>query len=469
MSRECVEKRGEVDDALVHLSTSVSAQDLRSLDFDEENREMTNESSSRTLFDDSVRSSDSETVSENTSTSYSENGIICSQASLWRGFLRLWRVKSMRRFSSFPPFGVSKLSRRRSSRETNFPGSNSSMDNDFCLFKPSWKSFTLPELQNATNNFNPENIIGKGGHAEVYKGCLRNGQIIAVKRLTRGTADERINNFLSELGILVHLNHPNTSRLIGVGAEGEMHFVFQLSFHGSLATLLHGSTEKLNWNLRYKIIIGIAKGLEYLHERCSRRIIHRDIKSENILLTEDFEPQICDFGIAKWLPDNLTHHTVLSIEGTFGYLAPEYCTHGIVNEKTDVFAYGVLVLELITGHKALDSSKQSLVMWAKPLLEKNKIMELLDPSLCDDYDSKEVKRVANVARLCVQHSSILRPRMNQVLKLLKGEEDRLDSKNVIQKSLIRRTYSEEIFDAEEYNATRYLNDLSRHKQLAFDY
>nr|CAD1816992.1 unnamed protein product [Ananas comosus var. bracteatus] len=193
-----------------------------------------------------------------------------------------------------------------------------------------------------------------------------------------------------------------------------MHLVLQLSPHGSLANLLHGSKSKLNWDVRYKVALGTAKGLEYLHEKCPRRIIHRDIKAANILLTEEFEPQISDFGLAKWLPDKLTHHTVSSFEGTFGYLAPEYCTHGIVDEKTDVYSYGVLLLELITGRKALDTSKKSLVMWVKPFLENNQwITELLD-----------------------LHFAILTTRS--------------------------KTYSEELHDAEEYNATSLGGqDLSR--------
>ncbi|KAJ6808859.1 receptor-like cytosolic serine/threonine-protein kinase RBK2 [Iris pallida] len=192
-----------------------------------------------------------------------------------------------------------------------------------------------------------------------------------------------------------------------------MFLVLQLSEHGSLASFLHGSKEKLDWSVRYRVAIGTAEGLEYLHERCPRRIIHRDIKAANILLSENFEPQISDFGLAKWLPDKLTHFTISSFEGTFGYLAPEYLMHGIVNEKIDVFAYGVLLLELVTGRKAIDSSKQSLVIWAKPLLERKKIKELLDPSLGEAYDSTELKRVTNTAYLCIQQSAILRPRMTQ--------------------------------------------------------
>nr|CAD1817046.1 unnamed protein product [Ananas comosus var. bracteatus] len=400
-------------DPPIRLSASVSAHDLRSLELEKESRgERAEPSPGGVLEDCCIRSSDSETVSSKASTSYAEVQVARCQVSMWRGFIQLWRKKSMQRLSSFPPFGVPKLSRRRmsSTEPLAVPRSSSTHgeNNEYCLVKPCRRNFTLAELQKATNDFSPDNIIGKGGYAEVYKGRLENGEVVAIKRLNQGTSDERTKNFLTELGIT-------------------------LSPHGSLANLLHGSKSKLNWDVRYKVALGTAKGLEYLHEKCPRRIIHRDIKAANILLTEEFEPQISDFGLAKWLPDKLTHHTVSSFEGTFGYLAPEYCTHGIVDEKTDVYSYGVLLLELITGRKALDTSKQSLVMWVKPFLEKNQwTTELLDPSFCDSYDSK------------------------QVVKLLSSEEDPLESKNIIQKSLIRRTYSEELHDAEEYNATRYL-------------
>ncbi|KAK4758659.1 hypothetical protein SAY87_019960 [Trapa incisa] len=286
---------------------------------------------------------------------------------------------------------------------------------------PMWKHFTLSELHSATNNFNAENLIGKGGYAEVYRGSLRDGQLVAIKRLIKGTPDEIIGDFLSELGIMAHVKHRNTAKLIGYGVEGGMHLVLELSPHGSLASVLYGLKVKLDWKTRHKIALGTAEGLLYLHEGCQRRIIHRDIKAANVLLTEDFEPQICDFGLAKWLPENWTHHVVSKFEGTFGYLAPEYLMHGIVDEKTDVFSFGVLLLELVTGRRALDYSQQSLVLWAKPLLRKYHVEELVDPSLGNDYDARQLNLVLLAASLCVQQSSIRRPAMSQVVKVLNGD------------------------------------------------
>ncbi|MQM06948.1 hypothetical protein Taro_039778 [Colocasia esculenta] len=146
--------------------------------------------------------------------------------------------------------------------------------------------------------------------------------------------------------------------------------------------------------------VGITRGLHYLHRGCQRRIIHRDIKASNILLTVDFESQISDFGLAKWLPSEWTHRTVAPIEGTFGYLVPEYFMHGIVDEKTDVFAFGVLLLEIVSGRKPVDGSHQSLLTWAKPHLSNGATRMLVDPRLGDDYDNDQLNRLAFAASLC---------------------------------------------------------------------
>ncbi|XP_039128027.1 receptor-like cytosolic serine/threonine-protein kinase RBK2 [Dioscorea cayenensis subsp. rotundata] len=449
------------------VALSASAQDLRSLESNKETREAIEDLSPRGVLGDSFQLSDS--CSSKASTSSCEQQSVQSVSSPWRGLFRIWKPKSMRRFSTFSHVGVPRIPRGRSNRESQVSGADPNIDATFCLFKPSWKSFKLSELQSATNNFSANNIIGKGGYAEVYKGCLENGQLVAVKKLTRGTVDERTGYFLSELGIIVHVNHPNTAKLVGFSIEGGVHLVFQLSARGSLASVLHGSKKKLDWSVRYKVAVGTAEGLEYLHVRCQRRIIHRDIKAANILLTEDFEPQISDFGLAKWLPDKMTHHTVSSFEGTFGYLAPEYLMHGIVDEKTDVYAFGVLLLELITGRKAVDSSQKSLVMWAKPLLETNNMKELVDPSLDNAYNISQLTRTIRTAALCIEQSSIMRPRMCQVIKVLRGDDGRSQSLNARKKPLLHRTFSEEHFEIEEYDATRYLNDMKQHKQLALNF
>ncbi|KAL9248077.1 hypothetical protein vseg_021439 [Gypsophila vaccaria] len=382
----------------------------------------------------------------------------------WRKLLRMWKKKSLKRLSTITP--VQKISSKiNGSGEDHEP--TPQVDANMCKMKPSWKIFSFTELLKATDNFSNENLIGKGGFAEVYRGCLKGGELVAIKRLTKGTNDERISSFLSELGIIAHVDHPNTAKLIGYGVQGGLHIVLQLSSLGSLGSLLHGSRENLDWDVRYKIALGAADGLQYLHEGCQRRIIHRDIKADNILLTENYDPQICDFGLSKWLPRQWTHHNVSTFEGTFGYFAPEYFMHGIVDEKTDVFAFGVLLLELITGRKAFNEDRQSILLWAKPLLDKHDLKQLVDPILGSDYDDVELDRMVLTAAMCVQQTPVLRPRMNQVVILLRGETYCPDSVQGKQLKALRRTYSEELLDAKEYNSTRQYNEMRRHRQVAF--
>ncbi|PPD66606.1 hypothetical protein GOBAR_DD36516 [Gossypium barbadense] len=226
-----------------------------------------------------------------------------------------------------------------------------------------------------------------------------------------------------------------------------------------------GSDECLDWKTRYKVATGIAEGLKYLHHDCPRRIIHRDITASNILLTEDYEAHISDFGLAKWLPENWHQHVVHPIEGTFGYLAPEYFMHGIVDEKTDVFAFGVLLLEILTGRRAVDLSRQSLMIWGKPLLESNKVKELVDPRLEDDYDQTQVKRAMLTASMCINHLANLRPSMTRVVELLKNEDGAVESQ---QKSCGEKAVIVDGCDLQDYSRSSYLDDLNRHMQLVLE-
>ncbi|XP_028059097.1 probable receptor-like serine/threonine-protein kinase At5g57670 isoform X2 [Camellia sinensis] len=282
--------------------------------------------------------------------------------------------------------------------------------------QPSLRCFSYKEIAKATKNFHPDNMVGRGGYSEVYRGDLDDGRAIAVKRLAKDNTDEnKEKEFLLELGIIGHVNHPNTAILVGCCIENGLHLIFNLSPNGTLASALHGKEDKLlEWPDRYKIALGIARGLHYLHKCCKHRIIHRDIKASNVLLGPDYEPQISDFGLAKWLPNKWTHHAVIPIVGTFGYLAPEYFMHGIVDEKTDVFAFGVLLLEIITGRRPVEN----LLLWAKPLMESGSITELVDPKLEDKYDLDQMQRLVLTASYCVRRSSIWRPSMSEVLELL---------------------------------------------------
>ncbi|XP_047983455.1 receptor-like cytosolic serine/threonine-protein kinase RBK2 [Salvia hispanica] len=436
-------------------SITLSAEDMRVLDMDEPELEGCSSSG-----DD-----DQEEVSVITKLVSEEEAAKAAEKSdsQWKGFLRKLKKGPHVHFQTFHPsmphiLSIKKLSsRRRGSRSTqSLPDLTTHLDGDlhYC-FETSWKCFTLADLKEATNNFSPGNLIGEGGYSEVYKGHLEDGQLIAVKRLIRGSQEEMTADYLSELGILVHVNHPNISRVIGYGVEGGMHLVLPLSANGCLSSMLKDATENLTWNVRFNISVGIASGLCYLHERCQRRIIHRDIKSANILLTEDLHPQISDFGLAKWLPDQWTHLNVSNVEGTFGYLPPEFFLHGTVDEKTDVYAYGVLLLELISGRPAIDEHNKSVVMWAKPLLINKGIEELADPSLDSEYDWEQLNRMVMVASLCIHQNSTDRPQMSQVVRMLQGDEGILQSKKRFQKRpALKRLCPLEMISEEEANSTK---------------
>ncbi|XP_074293896.1 receptor-like cytosolic serine/threonine-protein kinase RBK2 [Silene latifolia] len=438
---------------------SASAHDLRAFDIEQEKND---EDSPRGILEACKKNAESELDSPLKGPTFC---IPKKPHFRWKNLFKAWKKKSiMKRLTSIPP--VQKIT-SKINRVGENTGDVSPVDANICKMKASWKIFSFSELQKATNNFSSENMIGKGGFAEVYKGCLKDGELVAIKRLTRGTNEERISSFLSELGIIAHVDHPNTAKLIGYGVQGGLHIVLQLSSLGSLGNLLHGSGEQIDWSIRYKIAVGTADGLLYLHEGCQRRIIHRDIKADNILLTENYDPQICDFGLGKWLPSECTHHNVVKFEGTFGYFAPEYFMHGIVDEKTDIYAFGVLLLELISGRKAFNSEQQSILLWAKPLLDAHDLEKLVDPVLGDDYDDEELDRMVLTAALCVQQTPVLRPRMNQVVILLRGDDYCPDSAKTKQVHALRRTYSVELQDAKEYNSTRRLNELRRLREVAF--
>lgn len=391
----------------------------------------------------------------------------------WKKLFCQIKKKSPMKFSTIPLLGgygydlSKKAFKKRLGR--NHSAGEAISCGDIVMPKPSWRNFSFEELKLATDNFSPDKMIGKGGHAEVYKGLLPDGQIVAVKKITKEQKnnEDKVGDFLSELGIIAHIDHPNTAKLIGFSADGGLHLVLQFSPLGSLSTVLHGdSAEKLDWKRRYKVAKGIAEGLLYLHCDCQRRIIHRDITASNILLSQDYEAQISDFGLAKWLPENWLHHVVSPIEGTFGYMAPEYFMHGVVHEKTDVFAFGVLLLELITGRQAVDtSSRQSLVMWAKPHLEKNSIKAIADPKLGEDFDITEMKRAMFTASICIHHLPNMRPNMSRVVKLLKGENEVID---INQKSMGMKALLWDSCDLEDYSSTTYLKDLNRHMQLVME-
>ncbi|XP_048571770.1 protein kinase STUNTED-like isoform X3 [Triticum urartu] len=290
--------------------------------------------------------------------------------------------------------------------------------------------FRYEELYDATNHFSPGNLVGKGAHSRVYRGGLASGQRVAIK-LCRASA-EASKDFLREVDIITKLQHGRIVPLVGVCVEGpNLISVYRYLPRGSLEDNLHGKRSKpaLPWEKRYRAAVGVAEALSYVHSGCSRPVIHRDVKSSNILLTDDFEPQLSDFGLAIWAPSSPSSLTHSDVVGTFGYLAPEYFMYGKVTDKVDVYAFGVVLLELLTGRRPItgDGSPkghhQSLVMWATPILNGGDISDLLDPSLDVKHDEVEVRRMAVAASLCLGRSARLRPPISQILSILRGEED----------------------------------------------
>lgn len=289
--------------------------------------------------------------------------------------------------------------------------------------------FTYQELLSATLNFIPDNLIGKGGSSQVYRGCLPDGKELAVKILK--PSEDALNEFLLEIEIITNIHHKNIISLLGFCFEdNNLLLVYDFLSRGSLEENLYGNKKDslaFGWSERYKVAVGVAEALDYLHSSNAQPVIHRDVKSSNILLSDDFEPQLSDFGLAKWASTSSSYIICTDVAGTFGYMAPEYFMYGKVNDKIDVYAFGVVLLELLSGRKPISNDypkgQESLVMWAKPILHGGKVSELLDPSLGNNYDNEEIDRMVLAATLCIRRAPRARPQMSLILKLLQGDAD----------------------------------------------
>ncbi|XP_021734594.1 rust resistance kinase Lr10-like isoform X1 [Chenopodium quinoa] len=287
--------------------------------------------------------------------------------------------------------------------------------------------FAYQELVSATSNFAPENMVGKGGSSQVYRGCLSDGKELAVKILK--PSEDALQEFIAEIEIITTINYKNIITLVGFCFdEVNLILVYDFLSRGSLEENLHGNETKagaFGWEERYKVAVGVAEALDYIHNRDSQTVIHRDVKSSNILLSDEFEPQLADFGLATWASRASSYLTSSDVAGTFGYLAPEYFMHGKVTDKMDVYSFGVVLLELLSGRKPIDSSnpkgKESLVIWANSKLKDEKMSQLLDTRLGSDYDHEQIERMVLTATLCIRREPQTRPRIGNVLKLLQGD------------------------------------------------
>ncbi|XP_054822507.1 probable LRR receptor-like serine/threonine-protein kinase At2g23950 [Prosopis cineraria] len=285
--------------------------------------------------------------------------------------------------------------------------------------------FTFRELQHATDNFSSKNILGAGGFGNVYRGKLGDGTLVAVKRLKDITGSAGESQFRTELEMISLAVHRNLLRLVGFCAtSNEKLLVYPFMSNGSVASRLRGKPA-LDWNTRKRIAIGAARGLLYLHEQCDPKIIHRDVKAANVLLDEYYEAVVGDFGLAKLL-DHADSHVTTAVRGTVGHIAPEYLSTGQSSEKTDVYGFGILLLELITGMTALEfgktvNQKGAMLEWVKKIQQEKKVEVLVDKELGRNYDRIDVGEMLQVALLCTQSLPVHRPKMSEVVRMLEGD------------------------------------------------
>lgn len=290
--------------------------------------------------------------------------------------------------------------------------------------------FTLKEMEEATCSFSEENLVGKGGFGRVYKGFLRNGQVVAIKKMELPTSRQADGEreFRVEVDILSRLDHPNLVKLIGYCADGNHRFlVYEFMPNGNLQDVLNGIREvKLDWTSRLKIALGAARALSYLHSSptVGVPIVHRDFKSTNILLSEFFEAKVSDFGLAKLMPEDGDMCGTTRVLGTFGYFDPEYASTGKLTLQSDVYAFGIVLLELLTGRRAVDMNQgplgQNLILKMRHMSnDKKKLRKVIDPDMSKtSYTMESVAMFSELASRCVRIESSGRPSMADCVKEL---------------------------------------------------
>ncbi|KAI9169083.1 hypothetical protein LWI28_006710 [Acer negundo] len=290
--------------------------------------------------------------------------------------------------------------------------------------------YTLKEMEEATCSFRDENFLGKGGFGRVYKGTLRSGEVVAIKKmeLPPFKAAEGEHEFRVEVDILSRLDHPNLVSLIGYCADGKHRFlVYEYMQRGNLQDHLNGIGEaKMDWTSRLQVALGAAKGLAYLHSSSAVGIpiVHRDFKSTNVLLGANFEAKISDFGLAKLMPEGQETYVTARVLGTFGYFDPEYTSTGKLTLQSDVYAFGVVLLELLTGRRAVDlnlgPNDQNLVLQVRHILnDRKKLRKVIDQELSrSSYTMESIGMFANLASRCVRTESSERPSMAECVREL---------------------------------------------------
>ncbi|XP_055823177.1 G-type lectin S-receptor-like serine/threonine-protein kinase At4g03230 isoform X2 [Solanum dulcamara] len=295
--------------------------------------------------------------------------------------------------------------------------------------------FYLENILAATDNFSDVNKLGQGGFGPVYKGIFSDGQEIAVKRLS-SQSRQGIEEFRNEVILISKLQHRNLVRLLGYSITGyEQILLYEYMSNKSLDTFIFDSTlsKSLKWKRRFEIILGISRGLLYLHEDSRLRIIHRDLKTSNILLDQEMKPKISDFGLARIVEEKTTEANTKKVVGTYGYMSPEYALEGVFSIKSDVFSLGVVILEIITGRRntGFYQSKEAsnLLVHAWNYWKEKRALHLLDHSLLESCNPKEAMKCINVGLLCVQEDPGDRPTMSNVMTMLRSESTSLPKPN----------------------------------------
>ncbi|XP_058071834.1 probable LRR receptor-like serine/threonine-protein kinase At1g56140 isoform X2 [Magnolia sinica] len=296
-------------------------------------------------------------------------------------------------------------------------------DEEISRMGPRPNTFSYRELKTATKDFSPANKLGQGGFGPVFKGILLDGRIVAVKQLSV-TSRQGKSQFLAEIATISAVQQRNLVKLYGCCIKGANRLlVYEYLENKSLDQALFGESNlHLDWHTRFEICLGTARGLAYLHEESRPRIVHRDVKASNILLDANLNPKISDFGLAKLYDDKMSHIST-RVAGTVGYIAPEYAMRGHLTEKADIFGFGVVALEIVSGRpnpcENVYPENMYLVEWAWHLHENNRALELVDPTL-SNFDAEEAARMIGIGLLCIQASPSLRPPMSQVMAMLQG-------------------------------------------------
>nr|GMD50008.1 serine/threonine-protein kinase CDL1-like [Ipomoea batatas] len=293
--------------------------------------------------------------------------------------------------------------------------------------------FSYAEIVSATRNFSQGRVLGRGALSYVFRGRIGfPWTVVAIKRLDKEDK-ETPKAFCRELMIASSLHNPYIVPLLGFCIEPEegLFLVYKYVSGGNLERYLHGKKRgvkggpALSWSARHKVAVGIAESIRYLHNGTGRCVVHRDIKPSNILLSSRMTPKLCDFGLATWTPAPSVPFLCKTVKGTFGYLAPEYFQHGKVSDKTDIYAFGIVLLELLTGRKPIEGSRgpgeENLVLWAKPLLQQGALEKLLDLRL--KFPGKTLHKIARMIRAaaaCINSEESRRPNIGEIIAILRG-------------------------------------------------